>query len=121
VSHFIDLERLIFSLAAELKSRRMEDEVGRLRRFYAEQKRRVTGRPACDATTVIEWASMVGIAPFEHVFLQQTSHHRCPCWGKDRDRGRTLTKVFPASTTGPPITAHWCRSCGSHWVVVGTI
>jgi hypothetical protein len=121
VSHFIDLERLIFSLASELKGRQMNDEVAHLRRLYAEQRRRAVGRPACDPVTVIEWASMVGIAPFEHVFLTQTAHHRCPCWGKDRDRGRTLSKVFPASSNGPPLTAHWCRSCGAHWVVNGAI
>jgi hypothetical protein len=121
VSYFLDLDALIFALAADLKSRKMADEVALLRRLYAERKRRATGRPACDAITVIEWASMVGIAPFEHVFLQQTSHHRCPCWGKDRDRGRTQTKVFAASSHGPALTAHWCRACGAHWVVSGQV
>lgn len=121
MSHFIELEPLIFALASDLKSRRMDDEVAHLRRLYAQEKRRVTGRPFCDAITAVEWACMVGIAPFENVFLQQTSHHRCPCWGQDRDRGRTLRKVFPASANGPPITAHWCRVCGAHWVVTGAV
>lgn len=118
VSNFIDLEKLIFSLGSELKARRMEHEVDQLRRLYAVERRRTTGRPACDALTVVEWAAMVAIPPFEGVFIKQTAHHRCPCWGRDRDRGRTQTKVFPASGNAPAITAHWCRACGSSWVVL---
>lgn len=115
---FLDPERLVFSLAADLKSRRMEDEVVFLRRLYGQRKRRV-GAWETDEMRMVELACMVGIAPFDNVFLAQPRYHRCPCWGKDRDRGRTQTRVFPPRTDGPSLTAHWCRVCGAHWVVAG--
>jgi hypothetical protein len=114
------MERLVFSLASELKSRHMDEEVILLRRLYAERKQRRAAWLSRDEVTVIEWACMVGLAPFESVFLQHPNHYRCPCWGKDRDRGRTQTKVFPASSTSPALEAHWCRVCGAHWVVAGS-
>jgi hypothetical protein len=115
---FVDPERLVFSLAADLKGRRMEDEVVFLRRLYGQRKRRPEAWRT-DDVRVLELACMVGVAPFDNVFEQRSKHHRCPCWGKDRDRGRTQTKAFPPSSSGPALTAHWCRSCRAHWVVVG--
>jgi hypothetical protein len=113
------MERLVFSLAAELKSRRMEDEVVFLRRLYAERRQRRSSWNARDEVTAIELACMVGLAPFEGVFLQHPRHFRCSCWGKDRDRGRPQTKVFPPSSTSPSLTANCCRTCGALWVVSG--
>ncbi|HEX6244338.1 MAG TPA: hypothetical protein VFZ61_25650 [Polyangiales bacterium] len=113
---FIDGEKLVFAVAADLKGRRMEEEVQFLRRLYGARRRHPQAWRS-DDLRLIELACMVGIAPFDGVFIAQPRHYRCACWGKDRDRGRTQCKSFGPSSIAPALTVHWCRACSAHWVV----
>jgi hypothetical protein len=114
------MERLVCDLDAELKSRRMADDVTMLRRLYAARKQRRESLPAPGEVTAIEWACMLRTAPFESVFLEHPRQYRCPCRANHRDSPRPRSKVFPASSTSPALQAHWCHVCGAHWTVVGS-
>lgn len=112
----VDIDKLSSEIAQRFKEYGMDAELGQLRAFYAERRRRLRAQARCkqppwDEGFVVQWAALWRIPPFDTVYLQLEKGLPCPC-GKATSANTFTESVFPEGRV-------WrCLACGGVWLVL---
>jgi hypothetical protein len=113
-----DLMEAVIKLGKEFRRRQMDSHAALLRSFYADLRRRQTGRARArakdwDETMVLRWLALLRIPPFDQVYPVLPRGAPCPTCGARGERAAPATFV---RSVWPGGSLCECRRCGTLWL-----